>query len=77
MSRDFEERLKKIIEMQKLKLMRCAEEFIPNITEEDIMQPNDFPILESHPFFRHEEGILEGLLSALAAFQAQSKENLS
>ncbi len=31
--------------------MRCAEQIVPNITEDDLLQPNDFPLLENHPHF--------------------------
>jgi len=66
--------LQDAINLQKTKLVKCAECLIPNITEEDILQPNDFPELENHPYFRHEEGVLEGLLSALAAYSAHKKQ---
>ena len=66
--------LKEAISLQKSKLIKYAESLIPNITEEDILQPNDFPELENHPYFRHEEGVLEGLLSALAAYSAYKKQ---
>ena len=66
--------LQDAINLQKTKLVKCAESLIPNITEEDILQPNDFPELENHPYFRHEEGVLEGLLSALAAYSAHKKQ---
>lgn len=74
--KNFEEVLQKLIDLQKKKLLSCAEEFVPYITEEDVLQPNDFPILEKHPFFRHEEGLLEGLQSAMAAFQAYQRKQL-
>jgi hypothetical protein len=38
------------------------------------MQPNDFPELENHPFFRYEEGVLEGLQSALAGAKAAIRD---
>ncbi len=69
----YEEMLLDMIVLQKKKLMRFATQYVPYITEEDILQPNDFPVLEQHPFFRHEEGVLEGLQSALAAYQAEFK----
>lgn len=70
----FELNLIEMIEMQRKKVLKVAEQLVPCITEEDILQPNDFPILESHPFFRYEEGVLEGLISALASFRAAEKE---
>ncbi len=74
--KNFEKILQSLIDLQKKKLLNCAEEFVPHITEEDVLQPNDFPILEEHPFFRHEEGLLEGLQSAMAAFKAFQRKQL-
>ena len=61
--------LQTLIEAQKKKLLACANEIIPYVTSDDIMQPNDFPELENHAFFRYEEGVLEGLQSAEAAIR--------
>ena len=60
-------RLEEMIEMQRAKLLRVANEIVPTATSDDILQPCDFPALENHPYFRYEEGVLEGLQSALAA----------
>lgn len=59
-----------LIELQKNKIKSCAESIIPNLTEDDLMQPNDFPLLENNPYFRYEEGILEGLMTARMAYLA-------
>ncbi len=56
---------------QKKKLLAAAKEIIPLVTEDDLMQINDFPVLENHPFVRYEEGVLEGLLSARMAYLAE------
>ena len=61
--------MQELIETQKKKLLACANEIIPYVTSDDIMQPNDFPELENHAFFRYEEGVLEGLQSAEAAIR--------
>ncbi|MBS0627805.1 MAG: hypothetical protein JSS09_06295 [Verrucomicrobia bacterium] len=62
-----------LIEGQRKKLLLCAQEVIPHIIEDDLLQPNDFPLLENNPYFRYEEGILEGLLTARMAYLAESK----
>jgi hypothetical protein len=59
-----------MIEMQKKKLLATALRLVPNLTMDDLLQPNDFPILETHSEFRYEEGILAGLLSVQSALQA-------
>lgn len=57
--------------------MSCALRIVPHITADDLLQPNDFPALENHPYFRYEEGVLEGLYSAQTAYLAWKKENQS
>ena len=61
-----------LIEQQKKRLLALAQEIIPHITEDDLLQPNDFPALEMHPYFRYEEGVLEGILTVrMAALSRQ------
>lgn len=59
-----------MVEQQRKKVFDCATEIVPLITADDLLQPNDFPELESHPHFRYEEGVLEGLLTARMAYLA-------
>lgn len=60
-----------LVALQEKKVFKLAEKIIPNITRDDILQPNDFPALENHPYFRYEEGVLEGLRTAKMAFLAK------
>ncbi len=66
-----------LLAAQKEKVAKCADQIVPNLTADDLLQPNDFPELENHPCFRYEEGVLEGLLTARMAYLAlrQEKEN--
>jgi len=64
-----------LISMQKRKILNLAQKIIPHLTEDDVLQPNDFPQLENNPYFRYEEGILEGLMTARMAFLAQNSCN--
>lgn len=66
--------LDELIEGQRAKLLATARRIIPHITEDDLLQPNDFPDLEFHPHFRYEEGILDGLRVAQTALLAHQKE---
>lgn len=59
-----------MIEQQKKRLLELAEELHPGLTEDDLLQPFDFPDLENHPHFRYEEGVLAGLESARTALFA-------
>jgi hypothetical protein len=60
-----------LIVQQKKKILVCAESIIPHITEDDLLQPNDFPQLELNPYFRYEEGVLEGLMTAKMSYLAK------
>jgi hypothetical protein len=63
-----------LITLQRKKVYNCALRILPHLTEDDILQPNDFPELEMNPHFRYEEGVLEGLLTARMAYLAMIKE---
>lgn len=67
--------LDELIESQAKKLYECAQQIVPGITKDDMLQPNDFPKLESHPYFRYEEGVFEGLMTAKMALIAEANEN--
>lgn len=64
---DLEVLFDELVDAQRKKLKRCAEQIVPGLTEDDLLQPNDFPELENHPYFRYEEGVLEGLLTTRMA----------
>ena len=74
MKQPLEALFNELIDLQEKKLLIYAATIIPNITTDDILQPNDYPELENHPFFRYEEGVLKGLHSAKMAVLAQQKE---
>lgn len=69
-----QEMFEELVAYQKAKIFACAKKIVPHITEDDLLQPNDFPGLELNPYFRYEEGILEGLLTARMAYLAQQKQ---
>lgn len=62
-----------IIALQRKKVLNCALRILPHLTEDDLLQPNDFPELELNPHFRYEEGVLEGLMTARMAYLAHEK----
>ena len=66
-----------LVEEQRKKILKWAQKLVPNITPDDLLQPNDFPELENHPLFRYEEGVLEGLLTARMAYLAWLNEQQS
>lgn len=65
--------LEEMIEAQQKALLKCGRRVVPTVTADDILQPNDFPALENHPYFRYEEGVLAGLQSARMALKAELK----
>ncbi|MCH9627026.1 MAG: hypothetical protein S4CHLAM2_06600 [Chlamydiales bacterium] len=62
--------LDEIIAEQQEKVLKCGRYFVPTLTSEDVLQPNDYPELEDNPHFRYEEGVLEGILTVKAALNA-------
>ena len=64
--------LNALIEGQKQTLLKTARSILPHVIGDDLLQPNDFPELESHPFFRYEEGVLHGMQAAKAALLAEA-----
>jgi hypothetical protein len=63
-----------MIDAQKDKIKKCADKIVTRLTADDLLQPNDFPELEGNPYFRYEEGVLEGLLTARMACLALLQE---
>lgn len=67
--------LKEMVLQQNNKLLNHAKHFIPNITEDDLLQPNDYPALEENPLFRYEEGVLAGMQTVHMALRALITKN--
>jgi hypothetical protein len=66
--------LEELISLQKKILLTSARRVVSQITEDDLLQPNDFPDLEVHPYFRYEEGTLHGMQVVQAALQRFFRE---
>lgn len=63
-----------LLKQQEDKLLSCATAIVPQATSDDILQPNDYPELEGHPYFRYEEGVLKGLHAAKMAVLSWKRE---
>lgn len=74
MSQPLIELLDQITQMQKKKLLELGRIFVPTLTEEDVLQPMDYPQLEHNPAFRYEEGVLEGIHTVRSALLAYFNE---
>jgi hypothetical protein len=66
--------LQQLVDMQQRKLLACGRQMIPSLTADDILQPNDFPVLEQSPLFRYEEGALAGIYTAQMALRALQRD---
>lgn len=64
--------LDELIENQRSHLLKVARQIVPHVTDDDLLQPNDYPELELHPYFRYEEGLLHGYQAAKAALLAEN-----
>lgn len=63
--------LLQMIEQQEGKLLGLARQAVPDLTPEDLRNPQDFPVLSRDPTFNYEDGLLAGLRSAHMAVRAE------
>ncbi len=68
-----DELLQELVQFHQDKLLQCGQRLIPHLTHEDLLQPNDYPELEFHPYFRYEEGTLAGIQTVQMALWALKK----
>jgi len=72
-----EELIQELILHQKTKVLNVARGIIPDLTPEDIRNPQDFPALVADTLFNYEDGILTGYLTLQTAMRKQIRqENL-
>jgi hypothetical protein len=71
---EIEQLLSEMVGFYQNNLLRCGQRIIPHLTSDDILQPNDFPELENHPFFRYEEGVLAGIQTVKMALNARKND---
>ena len=64
-----------IVDHQREDLLKAGRRFVPNLTTEDVLQPNDYQELETNPLFRFEEGVLAGAQTVQMALLALKKES--
>ena len=66
-----ETRLQEMIEFQREKLLKLAREILPDLTPEDLRNPQDFPELTKDPLFNYEDGLLAGYLAVQIAMRSR------
>ena len=69
-----EETLSKLQQYQVAKAAVIAQELRPDLTREDILNPDDFKELASSPQFMYEDGQAAGILSAKMAVKVALRE---
>lgn len=74
MDENLKQILREIEDNQYQKLYKMGSQIRPNLTPEDLLQPNDYPDLENNPLFRYEEGVLEGIKTVEMALRAFYRE---
>jgi hypothetical protein len=62
-----------MVAQQREKVLALARQRNPKLTAEDIMNPENFPEIDSDGPFNFEDGILSGLVSAQIAVRAEFK----
>ncbi len=65
--------VEEMVEQQKAKVFKIARDILPNVTPEDLLNPQDFPELKTDTLFNYEDGILTGYLSMRSAFRNLQK----
>lgn len=63
--------LAQMIDQQERKLLQLGRRIVPDLTPEDMRNPQDFPALATDPTFNYEDGLLAGLRSARMALRAE------
>ena len=66
-----ETRLQEMIEFQREKLLKLARDILPDLTPEDLRNPQDFPELIKDPLFNYEDGLLAGYLAVQIAMRSR------
>ena len=56
--------LLQMIEQQECKVLQMARQIVPDLTPEDLRNPQDFAALVRDPAFNYEDGLLAGLRTA-------------
>jgi hypothetical protein len=64
-----------MIDQQERKVLELARQTVPDLTREDLRNPQDFPALARDPDFTYEDGVLAGLRSAHMAVRVELREN--
>lgn len=73
---EIDQLLKELVQFHQAQLLKSGQRLIPHITMEDLLQPNDYPELEHHPYFRYDEGVLSGIQTVQMALWALKNQRV-
>lgn len=71
---EIERLLEEMIAHQRRRVLEHARKLDGRLTDDDVQQPQDFPVLAGSPEWNYEDGILAGYLAAQAAIRAQLRK---
>ncbi|MFM1848946.1 MAG: hypothetical protein RL417_2420 [Pseudomonadota bacterium] len=69
-----ERELEQLFKQQRDRAGKLARRLVPDLTPEDILNPDDYPKLIADPEFMFEHGAASGIMSAKIALRAVLKE---
>lgn len=67
---ELERLLDEMIAQQRARVLAHARRLNPQLTDDDVQQPHDFPELAGSPEWNYEDGLLAGYLAVQAAIRA-------
>jgi hypothetical protein len=73
-SAEIEKLFEELITLQRRKVLDLARRLDPALTEDDVQQPHDFPVLAASPEWNYEDGLLAGYLAAQMAVRARLRD---
>jgi hypothetical protein len=68
---ELEKLFEELIAQQRRRVLEHARRLNPQLTEDDVQQPHDFPELAGSPEWNYEDGVLAGYLAAQMAVRAR------
>jgi hypothetical protein len=66
--------LEELIAHQRRRVLEHARKLDGRLTDDDVQQPQDFPVLAGSPEWNYEDGILAGYLAAQSAIRARLRK---
>lgn len=70
---EIETLLIELVQFHQTQMLKSARRIVPQATQDDLLQPNDYPELEFNPNFRYEEGVVAGIQTVQTAIRAYKK----